>query len=101
MPSRLIGATLLVHIFDDRLDLFYGHEAILTLDRMYAQTTKRARSIDYNHVIHSLAKKPNAFKCSQLRDDLIPKGDFWTLWQQLTSHGVTDEDAATWLTYCL
>ena len=92
VPSRLISATLLVHIFDDRLDLFYGHEAILTLDRMYAQTAKRARSIDYNHVIHSLAKKPNAFKCSQLRDDLIPKGDFWTLWQQLTSHGVTDED---------
>ena len=53
---------------------------------------KRARSIDYKHVIHSLAKKPNAFKCSQLRDDLIPKGDFWQLWQQLTSDGVTDVD---------
>ena len=92
VPSRLIGVMLLVHIYDDRLDLFYGHEAILSLDRIYAQATKRARSIDYHHVIHSLAKKPNAFKCSQLRDDLIPKGDLWQLWQQLTRDGVTDED---------
>lgn len=92
VPSRLIGVMLLIHIYDDRLDLFYGHEAILSLDRVYAQATKRARSIDYHHVIHSLAKKPNAFKCSQLRDDLIPKGDFWQLWQQLTHDGVTDED---------
>lgn len=92
VPSRLIGVTLLAHVFDDRLVMFYGHEEILTLDRIYAQAPYRARSIDYKHVIHSLAKKPNAFKCSQLRDDLIPQGDFWQLWQQLTRDGVTDVD---------
>ena len=92
VPSRLIGTQLLVYIYDDRLVLFYGHEPTLTLTRIYAQAPLRARSIDYRHVIHSLAKKPNAFKCSLLRDDLIPLGDFTLLWQQLTQESVNDVD---------
>jgi len=92
VPSRLIGSTLLVHIYDDRLELFYGHEHTLTLERIYAPRKGRARSVDYRHVIHALAKKPNAFKSSLIRDDLIPRGDFTLLWRQLTKPGVTDED---------
>jgi hypothetical protein len=92
VPSRLIGTRLLVHIFDDRLRLFYGHEPTLTLTRVVAQGSLRARSVNYRHVIHSLAKKPNAFKCSQLREDLIPEGDLSLLWQHLTRNGVTDQD---------
>jgi hypothetical protein len=92
VPSRLIGARLMVHIYDDQLRLFYGHEPTLTLTRVYAQGSSRARSIDYRHIIHSLAKKPNAFKYSQLRDDLIPLGDLSLLWQQLTQPSVTDRD---------
>jgi hypothetical protein len=42
-------------------------------------------------VIHALAKKPNAFKSSMLRDDLIPQGDFTLAWDKLTQAGVTDE----------
>jgi len=92
VPSRLIGTTLLVHLFDDKLALFYGHEPTLTLKRIYAPKQTRSRSVDYRHVIHSLAKKPNAFKSSMIRDDLIPQGDFTLLWQQLTLQGVNDED---------
>jgi hypothetical protein len=92
VPSRLIGSTLLVHIYDDRLVLFYGHEETLRLQRVYAQKSSRARSVDYRHVIHSLAKKPNAFRSSMLRDDLIPAGDFTLLWQKLTQDGISDTD---------
>ncbi|SGZ07354.1 Integrase, catalytic region [Moritella viscosa] len=92
VPSRLIGSGLLVHIFDDRLVLFYGHELTLTLDRVYAEAPLRARSINYRHIIHSLAKKPNAFKCSRIRDDIVPVGDMSLLWQQLTAHSVSDSD---------
>jgi hypothetical protein len=92
VPSRLIRASLLIHIFDERLELFYGHESILTLPRVYAQAPLRARSVDYRHIIHSLAKKPNAFKCSQLREDIIPDGDFRLLWKQLTQEYVSDTD---------
>lgn len=92
VPSRLIGAILLAHVFDDRVELFYGHELTLTLQRIHTIGSARARSIDYKHIIHSLAKKPNAFKCSQLRDDLIPEGDFKLLWEKLTNDSVTDAD---------
>lgn len=92
VPSRLIGTSLLVHIYDDRLALFYGHEVTLTLPRLYAQGSTRERCIDYRHIIHSLAKKPNAFRNSLLRDDLIPQGDFTLIWQQLTQHGLSDTD---------
>jgi hypothetical protein len=92
VPSRLIGSMLLVHIYDGKLELFYGHERTLILTRIYAPKQSRARSVDYHHVIHSLAKKPNAFKSSLIRDDLIPEGDFSLLWRQLTKEGVKDED---------
>lgn len=92
VPSRLIGSALLVHIYDERLVLFYGHEETLTLNRVYAQGANRERSVNYRHVIHSLAKKPNAFRYSLLRDDLIPSGDFTLLWGKLTLDGLNDAD---------
>jgi hypothetical protein len=92
VPSRLVGTALLVHIYDDRLALFYGHELTLTLPRLYAQGSARTRYIDYRHVIHSLAKKPNAFRNSLLRDDLIPHGDFTLIWQRLTQRCLSDTD---------
>ena len=90
VPSRLIGERLLVHLFDDHLDLYLGHTKMLRLVRTYAHGPVRERSIDYQHVIHSLAKKPNAFKYSRLREDLIPEGDFSLIWQQLTGESVSD-----------
>ena len=92
VPSRLIGHRLLVHIYDTRLDLFLGHEITDSLPRVYAQGHLRSRAVDYKHVIHSLAKKPNAFKYSQLREDLIPEGDFSLLWQKLTQEHISDKD---------
>lgn len=92
VPSRLIGHRILVHIYDTRLELFIGHEKTFSLPRVYAQGHLRSRAVDYRHVIHSLAKKPNAFKYSQLREDLIPEGDFSLLWQQLTKEHVSDKD---------
>jgi len=92
VPSRLIGSALLVHIYDDKLALFYGHELTLTLPRTYAKRATRARCVNYRHVIHSLAKKPNAFRNSLLRDDLIPPGDFTLVWERLTLGGLSDAD---------
>jgi hypothetical protein len=83
---------LLAHIYDDRLALFLGHEPTLTLDRIRSHGRTRSRKVDYRHIIHSLAKKPNAFKCSQLRDDIIPQGDLSILWQGLTKDYVSDRD---------
>lgn len=91
VPSRLIGAKLLIQLYDDRLEIFHGHQRTLTLQRVYAPKSLRLRAVNYKHIIHSLAKKPNAFKCSQLRDDIVPAGDFTLIWQAITANGVTDD----------
>ncbi len=81
VPSRFIGERLYVQLYDERLELFSGHEKLLTLVRVYASKTQRGRSVDYRHVIDSLVKKPGAFRFSQLRDDLLPTPDYQRIWR--------------------
>ena len=83
VPSRLIGETLRVHLYHDRLECFVGQTPVMTLPRVYPPTPAgRARRIDYRHVIHALAAKPQAFRFSQLRDDLLPTPQYQQLWQR-------------------
>lgn len=83
VPSRFIGQRLYVQLFDERLVLFHGHEQVLALARVYAPTGKRARQVNYRHVIASLARKPQAFRFSQLRDDLLPSPDYTRIWKHV------------------
>ena len=41
----------------------------------------RGRSINYQHVIESLIKKPRAFRFAQWRDALLPNEDYRRIWQ--------------------
>ncbi len=82
VPSRLIGERLRLHIFDDRIEGFTGTSRAVTLKRKYAPDhNHRIRSIDYRHVIGSLERKPQAFRYSQIRDDLLPDERFRQTWQ--------------------
>jgi hypothetical protein len=36
--------------------------------------------VDYRHVIASLERKPQAFRYSQLRDDLLPSDEYRAVW---------------------
>lgn len=85
VPSRYIGQRLLVQLYDERLELFDGHERLLVLPRVYAITGQRARRIDYRHLIDTLVKKPQAFRFSQMRDDLLPTPDYREIWQHVDS----------------
>ncbi len=59
VPSRLIGHRLRVRLYDDRLDLFIGGTALMTLTRGRATSAgKRDHVVDYRHVIHALRRKP-------------------------------------------
>ncbi len=83
VPSRLIGETLRIHLYHDRLACFTGQTQVITLPRVYPKTPEgRARHIDYRHVIHALAAKPQAFRFSQIRDDLLPTEQYRQLWQR-------------------
>jgi hypothetical protein len=83
VPARLIGERLRLHIFDDRIEAFVGATRAVTLPRVYAVNHDRARCIDYRHLIGSLARKPQAFRYSQLREDLLPNATYRAIWQQL------------------
>jgi hypothetical protein len=74
VPSRLIGHTLRVRLYDDRLDVFLGGTHLLTLPRGRAHPDGRHDQIvDYHHVIHALRRKPMALLNLVYRDQLFPR----------------------------
>lgn len=84
VPSRLIGESLRVHIYDNRLDVYFGATHTATLTRKFtSDNNHRARQVDYRHVIASLERKPQAFRYSQLRDDLLPDDTYKMVWSWL------------------
>ena len=73
-PSRLIGFSLRVHLYDDRLDCFLGSTPMLTLRRgRPVSDSKGGHIVDYRHVIHALRKKPMALLNLVYRDQLFPR----------------------------
>jgi hypothetical protein len=84
VPARLVGERLRLHIFDDRIEGYVGSARAVTLPRVYAVShERRARCIDYRHLIGQLARKPQAFRYSQLRDDLLPNATYRRIWAAL------------------
>jgi hypothetical protein len=73
VSSRLIGERVRVRVHADILELDYRGERIGVLERLVGQATRR---IDYRHVIHSLVKKPGAFRRYAFREDLFPRLEF-------------------------
>jgi transposase InsO family protein len=87
VPARLVGERLRLHIYDDRLEGYIGSQRAVTLPRVrLLDHNRRARCIDYRHIIDQLARKPQAFRLSQLRDDLLPNAVYRRIWQHLDSH---------------
>jgi len=80
VPSRLCGERVCVHVFDDRIEVYVGATLAFETHRVRTKGNRRARNINYKHVISSLMKKPQAFRYSQLRDDLIPNEDYQLIW---------------------
>ena len=84
VPSRLIGEMVRVHVHEKRLELYLGNQKTLELQRSFAiDENHRARRIDFRHVIGSLVKKPQAFRHSVLRDDLLPNDQFHAIWKRV------------------
>lgn len=90
--SRLIGASLQVHLYHDHLNYFYGVTMVATLDRVYGQgPLRRAKNIDYKHLIGSLVKNPMVFYKSAHRDALLPNDTYKKIWQSISSHSASRE----------
>lgn len=97
VPSRLVGERLRIQLYHDRLHCYLAQTLALTLPRVYPPPgVTRARRIDYRHVIHALAAKPQAFRRAQLRDDLLPGPTYRQLWELVDSL-LPEQEACKWM----
>lgn len=97
VPSRLVGERLQVRLYHDHLALYVGQQKAEVLPRVYPTPGQdRARSINYRHVIRALVTKPQAFRYSQIRDDLLPNNIYRQLWQKADQHFAARE-ACKWM----
>lgn len=103
VPSRLIGQQLTLHLYHDRIVGFVGMAQVVELPRLHVHgsaTIRRARCINYRHIVESLRRKPRAFLHCQWQEDLLPDADWRELWFQMKS--CTDPDtAARWMVEAL
>lgn len=84
VPARVAGEQLRIHLYDAQLTCYLGATHVITLPRIYPiRSGSRARYINYRHLIGNLVKKPQAFRYSILRDDLLPTPTYKTIWTYL------------------
>ncbi len=69
VPSRLIGEQVKVRIYERFLEVWYGGDRQLTMERLLGRNKHR---IDYRHIIWSLVQKPGAFARYKYREELFP-----------------------------
>jgi len=85
--SSYIGEVLKAYIYHDKILLFYSNNKIDEIPRLKGQ---HEHSINYRHVIHSLVKKPGAFKHYRFRKDLYPNSYFSALYEILVDSNANE-----------
>jgi hypothetical protein len=87
VPSRLIGETLRVRIYEDRIEADYAGTQQLRCERLRGRNLRR---IDYRHVIWSLVRKPGGFARYVYREEMFPSVVFRRAYDAVQSphHGV-------------
>ncbi|WP_028218619.1 IS21 family transposase [Paraburkholderia oxyphila] len=84
VPSRLIGHRLRVRLYDDRLELFLGSTAMMTLQRgRPGANGKHGHVINYRHIIHALRRKPMALLNLVYRDQVFPREAYRLTFERL------------------
>jgi hypothetical protein len=71
--SRLVGETVEVRIYADKLEIWYAQRLIDTLPRLRGEN---GHHINYRHIIDQLVRKPGAFENYIYKDDLYPSSIF-------------------------
>jgi Mu transposase, C-terminal domain len=85
VPSRLIGHTLRVELYESRMKVYLGREFLFYLPRLRGD---RGALVDFRHVIVPLLRKPGAFINYRHREALYPSPVFRAAHDRLVSdHG--------------
>lgn len=94
VPARLIGRQLELHLYHDRIVGYLQGQTVVELPRLRAEKDKRrARCINYRHVVEGLRRKPRAFLYCTWQQDLLPNEQWQDLWQQLKARFELDNAA--------
>ena len=73
VSSRLIGHRLRVRLHADIVELDHRGQRVAVMDRLIGSDKHR---IDYRHIIHTLVRKPGAFRRYVFREALFPSLEF-------------------------
>ena len=73
LHSRLVGETVKVRVYADKLEIWYAQRHIETLPRLRGEN---GHCINYRHHIDRLVRKPGAFENYCYKDDLFPTSLF-------------------------
>ena len=73
LHSRLVGETVKVRLYADKLEIWYAQRHIETLPRLRGEN---GHCINYRHVIDMLVRKPGAFENYCYKDDMFPSSLF-------------------------
>lgn len=101
VPANLIGAIVTVRIHHDRLVGYVAQTQVFEYARVYPKNhQERIRVIDWRHVIAALMKKPQAFRHSIHREDLLPDDNYKAIWQIIDAK-LDAFDACKWMVFAL
>lgn len=89
VPSRLIGHTVKVRIYPERLEILFNGKIVEHLPRLVG---KSQHAVNYRHIIHSLVRKPGAFANYRYREELFPDLVFRRAYDHFTTHRGTRAD---------
>lgn len=95
VPSQLIGRQLELHLYHDRIIGYLGKQQVVKLPRIRVNQKgkRRARCINYRHVIAGLRRKPRAFLYCTWQQELLPNETYRALWRRLKSEFDLDSAA--------
>jgi hypothetical protein len=98
VPSRLVGQQLTIHLYHDRLVGYIGKQQVVELPRMRVpegSKSRRARCINYRHIIEGLRRKPRAFLFCTWQKEILPNEQWRDLWQKLGEQYDSDSAASS------
>ena len=83
VPSSLLGHTVTLHITQKTITGYLGSVEVFSFERKYFKDIEDKYVIDYRDIIHSLAKKPRAFRACKYKDQIFPNNDYRKIWSYL------------------
>lgn len=91
VASQLIGEWVEVRVYGEHLEVWYAEQCLQQMERLRGSGKAQ---INYRHVIHSLVRKPGAFRHYRYQPSLFPRLIFRVGWDELQRQHATQAQVA-------